>query len=73
MKEWALWPWSGESSETNYVNEHAGALSRLLINTLNSRNGRSFRLSEESLLDIKVRIEHSRLLLGKSEDEMDKE
>jgi hypothetical protein len=63
MKQWAVWPWWGNTSRSDYVGVHAGKLSSLLMDTADAKRVRSFTLSTEALLDIEDRIEYSRVLL----------
>jgi TIR domain len=67
MKQWAVWPWWGQTNESDYAGEHAGTLCRLLMDTADSKRIRFFKLSPESLIDIRERIDHSRVLLSLSD------
>ncbi len=66
MKEWAVWPWFGESSDSEYKNSNAGALSELLHDSANKRR---FRLTPSAEEDLRGRIEHSRRILDLPETE----
>ncbi len=62
MKEWAVWPWLGESSDSDYASIHAGALGRFLHNLLDEPK-HSITMTVEAQLDLRERIQYSRQIL----------
>lgn len=67
MKQWAVWPWWGQTNASDYNGGQAGALCRLLMDTADKKGVKSFKLSPEASIDLKDRIDHSRVLLGLSD------
>jgi len=62
MKEWAVWQWWGESSDSDYAGEHAGALCQLLFDALD-KSKRKIKMTREAESDLRERIQHARCIL----------
>jgi len=61
MKEWAVWPWMGRESDSEYEGPQAGALWLLLMDSMRLRR---FKLTPEATADLRDRIRHARTLPG---------
>jgi hypothetical protein len=72
MKQWAVWPW-WEGKDSEYKGEHDGALSRLLMETLDSGTRREFNLTTEASSDLRERNDRSRRILSLPESASDLE
>jgi hypothetical protein len=66
MKEWTVWPWMGNASDSDYDGTHSGALWRQLHDALAGSND-SITLTNDAKLDLSDRIQHCREILGLSE------
>src|SRR5262249_27671726 len=69
MKEWAVWPWSSHSADSDYESPAAGELSRWLSS---SNPGPQFEPPEAAMADLRDRIRYAANLLHLPEtaDEM---
>lgn len=65
MKEWAVWPWTPGSRESNYEGEAAGEFTIWLTS---SEKRRRVKPSTIAMTDLRDRIIHTRQLLHLSED-----
>jgi hypothetical protein len=69
MKQWTVWPWIGEVSDSDYNGSHSGALWRQLHDALNS--SKSSIMSPDATSDLSDRIQHSCDVLGLPEPVQD--